>query len=458
MKFFNLIETFAKNNIECLKSNDNSLMNQVKLSLMRGDGHAEHLPPILLNDINPEPIGNFLYGSTVTTDASNNYQFGQFELPSNYGVVGVAMVNVAPGFSRPASILYADNTLFLQVCNCPFAQMEDELFYRAPTKLETNWISIESVPTLRAKIGAELHSENRLTDAVFDGNYHLIRGSMPFLHLRHTQSAIEEHLLRMELSRHDAQTVIEMPYEITDFKTIFESGPGHSSNIGDEDQLDALEPFLTRLAMQLLGIDSSADEVTDFIQEERVALERMRDAGSSVVVESEQLASYLCPTFAKTIEIKSFDDYATLHMSLFAEPAETRPRIAADVRAELVTLAKRIDGTVIVLRHGADLSDIVCEKIANQTVVPLNFDRAARYALVAGVRFVLLDTEATDDIVFRCTSGPPIKLAPKKDVHELLIDVNRRVLRLEQKVDAVMVKLEALVSKKRKAENSPSLS
>lgn len=458
MKLVDCFKFFAASDVDCLKNDDATLLNAVRLSVQRGDGHAEQLPPIILHDENPEPIANMLYGVTIETDKRTGYQIGEYDLPCDYDVVGVAMLDLGRGFARAASILHAGGTVFLHVCEALFSAMEDELFYRDITSLERDWVKMDSVTTLRKKIGVELHNPVRMSDTVINGaSYHLVRGAMPFLHLRHAQSTIEEQLLRAELSRHDAHNVIELPFEITAFKTVFQSGPGHSSGIDDEDSIEALRPFMTRLAMQLVGIESSADEVTNYVEAEQAALTRLRDAASGSAVRHESLANFICPSYAKTVEIKCFDDFGGLSYALFGETVDARPCGAAEVRDELKSLAKRVEGTIVIVTHDADLANVKCEKIADQTIVELTFDMAARYALVNGVRFVILDTEATEDVVFKCTSGAPIPLAPKKDAHELLIDVNRRVLRLEQKVDSVLTKLDALVSKKRKAENSPSL-
>jgi hypothetical protein len=263
---------------------------------------------------------------------------------------------------------------------------------------------------------------------------------MPFMRLRTAETPVEFAMLRNELARHDAMEVGELPYRVEFFTTILESGPPKYGCSAGLETAEEQECFLVNLAKQLLE-NGSADQswgkeksqIEQFKMTEHAALKQLSVTSMETRRVGDDFTGALLPVHRSRTSLTAMPSYSLLFRSLFGSATSTRAKTIDAVHDELVALASRLSGSIILIQQTPELIVNTCERICAAGVETVTVDQAARYMLCDKTRLVVLGDG--ERVRYRTSEGPPLELAPEQDATAALLrEVNARLKQIEQKI------------------------
>lgn len=268
------------------------------------------LPPVLLSS-DYHVSSNKLFGGTQASkwkDAA--YCPGKFPKSADRVVHGAAIFD--HNTKTYVAVFYSTRnfggvddgvTLVAHVHGAPLPELESDLFdgLREVSRLEQVWLGhemAEHTKKMRANMGAMMRAGGIATmpDFLIDGNYHLVRDSLPWLHFRSPLNDFEASKIRRALEDEIFQqegggALSFVPFcktglvdeRAVNFKTVFDMAAQEPAGTLDDPKLaETLDSVLTNrgrlhamvgVAVELLGGVSSAPSTLDLANLESIELD-----------------------------------------------------------------------------------------------------------------------------------------------------------------------------------------
>jgi len=341
------------------------------------------LPPMLLHDDYHVQASKLYGGTDASKIADAAYRQGPFnEIKRHDREIHGALLFDINGSTYPALVYGAnpfrgERTMVVHVYNAPLPQLEADLFdsRKHVSALERKWLGdapAASAQKMRFHMGAVMRESGLGTMPGFllNGDYHLVRGGLPWLHLRAATNDAEEAILT------DALLAALAYCEHTD-----ESGGSHWGPLNDLEAIEAMS------GAHLITVFDRCEDPYEWVPRKVTAetaattaswqpfLDRMKEQETLITEGARPRArTLLCALAASMLDVKELPDGVNRALDEFEMPdieeasEMARARNNRNTTIHHLTAMVRTSGVVSPTRVGfATFAPNSLEKVAAAT-------------------------------------------------------------------------------------------